>query len=115
MYALIKTLELLRTNNITLHELNQSIPKKFFKTVIVPCPWESKGTVMRKMIELSEGKPRVLVDGVKLIFEDGWVLVLPDHDQAVCHIMAEAIEEQSCDSLIEQYTNHLKEFINSEA
>ncbi len=113
MYALVKTLELLTINSVSLHELNQSIPRKFFKTAIVPCPWESKGTVMRKMTELSEGKPRVLVDGVKLIFEDGWVLVLPDHDRAVCHVMVEAAEEHRCHSLIAEYENHVKEFIDS--
>jgi mannose-1-phosphate guanylyltransferase/phosphomannomutase len=55
------------------------------------CPWNLKGAVMRRMTEkLREGRVS-LVDGIK-IFLDGseWALVLPDAEEPLFHVYAEA-------------------------
>ena len=45
---------------------------------------------MRTLVERSQGRDLVLVDGVKVIEEDGWALVLPDPEEPVTHVWAEA-------------------------
>ena len=37
---------------------------------------------MRGVIERAKDQPTVLVDGVKIIYPDGWALVLPDPETA---------------------------------
>ena len=46
----------------------------------VPTPMEQKGLVMRTLMEqlTDEGAELVLVDGIKVVSDDGWALVVPD-------------------------------------
>ena len=45
----------------------------------VPTPWERKGAVMRgDGASAPARRDVVLVDGVKIVYPDGWALVLPD-------------------------------------
>ena len=44
----------------------------------VPCPWSRKGTVMRKLIVGSDSSQRQLIDGVRIMEDDGWVLLTPE-------------------------------------
>lgn len=55
------------------------------------CPWSSKGRVMRGLAERFGGDPDViLTDGVKLSLDEGWVLMLPDPDNPLFYVYAEA-------------------------
>ena len=56
----------------------------------VHTPWDQKGMVMRTLVERSKGRELVLVDGVKVIEDDGWALVLPDPEEPLTHVWAEA-------------------------
>ncbi len=55
-------------------------------------PWEQKGLVMRTIVEQAKDRETVLVDGVKVIHDDGWALVLPDPEEPVTHVWAEGGE-----------------------
>jgi len=55
------------------------------------CPWSAKGRVMRGLAERFGGDPdAILTDGVRLNVEGGWVLMLPDPDNPVFYVYAEA-------------------------
>ena len=56
----------------------------------VHTPWDQKGMLMRTLVERSQGRELVLVDGVKVIEDDGWALVLPDPEEPLTHVWAEA-------------------------
>ena len=60
----------------------------------VPTPWERKGAVMRGAIERAKGNEVVLVDGVKILYPDGWALVLPDPELPVMHVWAEGCDRR---------------------
>ena len=45
---------------------------------------------MRTLVERSQGRDLVLVDGVKVIEDDGWALVVPDPEEPLTHVWAEA-------------------------
>ena len=49
---------------------------------------------MREMVERAKDHPTVLVDGVKILYPDGWALVLPDPELAVTHVWADAVERR---------------------
>ncbi len=90
MFSIGKTLEMLATSGQTLAQINAAIPIREMYTYEVSCPWESKGTIMRRAMEYSESMDRQLVDGIK-IFEAGKsVLLVPDRERAVFHVLAEA-------------------------
>src|SRR5919202_104633 len=55
------------------------------------CPWAAKGRVMRGLAEKFGGDPdAILTDGVKLNLDEGWVLMLPDPDNPLFYVYAEA-------------------------
>jgi mannose-1-phosphate guanylyltransferase/phosphomannomutase len=89
MAAFVALLELLATTGQTLSKVKASLPATCVAEESVPTPWELKGMVMRTLLEQADGAV-VLIDGVKVITTDGWVLALPDPEEPVTHIWAEA-------------------------
>jgi mannose-1-phosphate guanylyltransferase/phosphomannomutase len=55
------------------------------------CPWAAKGRVMRGLSErFGDDADAILTDGVKLYLDEGWVLMLPDPDNPLFYVYAEA-------------------------
>jgi mannose-1-phosphate guanylyltransferase/phosphomannomutase len=63
-------------------------------------------------VEASGDKELVLVDGVKLIVDDGWVLVLPDPEQPLTHVWAEGATIADARSLAQQYARTIRQVLN---
>ena len=59
-------------------------------TARCPCPWARKGLVMRLLNERLADRELDLLDGIKAFDERGWVQVLPDPDEPLVHVYAEA-------------------------
>jgi mannose-1-phosphate guanylyltransferase/phosphomannomutase len=78
-------LETLAKSGSDLVALKQETPVRDPSHIELPCPWESKGTIMRRMSELHRDTAE-FVEGVKEREEDGYTLVLPDKDRPVLHI-----------------------------
>ena len=68
----------------------------------VPTPMEQKGLVMRTLMEqlTDEGAELVLVDGIKVVSERGWALVVPDPADPVTHVWAEGADLESSEALV---------------
>jgi mannose-1-phosphate guanylyltransferase/phosphomannomutase len=110
LMALAKLLEFLATQQTTLSEVIASLPP--FKVIHerVPCPWEVKGTVMRRLIENSPSDQVDTTDGVKIwINETEWVLVLPDPDYPQFQIYAESASQAQALALVQRYAELVEE------
>ncbi|MBK6291940.1 MAG: NTP transferase domain-containing protein [Candidatus Kapabacteria bacterium] len=90
MYTACRILDMLAQTDHQLSELDRTLPKRHQSTVSVPCPYEARGTVMRKAMEHSEGMQRLLVDGVRVSKDGVTVLLAPDKEEALFTITAEA-------------------------
>ena len=82
-------LELLARTGTRLSKLVSTLPRTHVVHETVATPSEQKGTIMRSLVENAD-RDLVLVDGVKIVDDDGWVLVLPDPEQPISHVWAEA-------------------------
>ena len=87
--SFVKLLGLLARTGLPLSKMAESVPAFHQAHEVVPTPWEQKGLVMRTLVEACKDDEMVLVDGVKLVQADGWVLVIPDPDEASTHVWAE--------------------------
>jgi len=101
MFAMAKLLELMAKSGQHFGELYDSIPWTTMVRDQVPCSWEMKGKVMRRLMEFSEGLKREVVDGVRIYDDDSWVLVIPDREQAFFHVIAESPLERKARKLLE--------------
>jgi mannose-1-phosphate guanylyltransferase/phosphomannomutase len=107
--TLLHLLDLLVGADEKLSEIGARIPPSFVSHVEVPTPWDTKGAVMREIVERSKGEDLVLVDGVKIIRPEGWVLVLPDPERPVTHVWAEGDTEREARRLVAVQSGRIAE------
>ena len=107
MFAIVKIMELMARYNVSLNAQAQEIPPFETFHIKVPCPWDKKGLVMRQAIEAVQSLTHELIDGVKVFVDGGWVLLLPDPDEATFHIWVEAASKNQARALMKEYSQKL--------
>lgn len=103
MFSAGKILEMLALSGKTIADIEAVLPQKHQHHELISCPWEKKGYLMRRAMEYSDGKERELIDGVKIIDGDKWVLMLPDKERGNFHIITEANTERDALAFSKQY------------
>lgn len=88
--AFVHLLSMLAGSGLRLSKVVAGLPPVHLAHEAVPTSWDKKGLVMRTFVESTRGAELVLVDGVKVLEEDGFVLVVPDPEEPVTHVFAEA-------------------------
>jgi mannose-1-phosphate guanylyltransferase/phosphomannomutase len=53
----------------------------------------------------------VLLDGVKIPREGGWVLVLPDPEEATTHVWAEAASAAAARQVAQEYARRIRQSV----
>jgi mannose-1-phosphate guanylyltransferase/phosphomannomutase len=76
----------------------------------VPCSWEKKGTIMRKLIENTRAENVQLLDGVKIWHGKSWVIVIPDADKPIFHVNAEGNHMEESNQLALRYVQLIQEW-----
>jgi mannose-1-phosphate guanylyltransferase/phosphomannomutase len=109
--TLVKLLDLLAATDRTLSSIVKQLPRIHIAHETVATPWERKGSVMREMVELAGSRDVVLVDGVKVLHDDGWALVLPDPEEALTHVWAEAGGDQAARQLAQEYARRIRQLL----
>ena len=107
--AFVVMLQLLARSRRHLSDVVAALPEVHIAVDSVPTPWEAKGQVMRQLIEKSSGRNQVLLDGVKLMLDDAWVLCLPDPDEPITRIWAEATTVRTAQQLVEEYGRRIRQ------
>ncbi len=76
----------------------------------VATPLEQKGLIMRTLMEqlAEEGAELVLVDGIKVVSDQGWALVVPDPEDPVTHVWAEGSDLLASESLAAAFVERIR-------
>ncbi len=109
--TLVHLLSLLAISGSGLADVARSLPKAHLCHRTVITPWEQKGMIMRTMVETNQDRDLVLVDGVKVPLEDGWVLVVPDPDEPVTHVWAEGSDDRAATRLAETFARRIEDLL----
>ncbi len=109
MAGLVKILDFMSINNYKLSDLVDMIPDFYISKSEVECPWESKGKVIRKIMQENNGEGIETLEGVKVFQEGGWVLVLPDAEKPVCNVISESYSAEFAEELTNIYINKIRE------
>ncbi len=110
MYGVAKIMEMVAHADKSLAELDAMIPRRSIVSRAVDCPWEFKGRVMRRAMEHSEKTPRQLLDGVKIFLDDKWVLLIPDKERPLFHIIVETDSHEHSAGLAREYEMLVREW-----
>lgn len=111
--GLIRIIEFMCYTNTSLSELLAEIPDFYVVRKSIKCPWELKGTVMRKIINEYRDNRLDLLDGIKLCTESGWVLVAPNADKPIFRVIAESSSKSQAEELCSRYIDILEKIINN--
>ncbi|MFQ5868642.1 MAG: hypothetical protein ACE5JC_01945 [Candidatus Zixiibacteriota bacterium] len=65
---------------------------------------------MRELLQFTAESKRELIDGVRVVEDDSWVLVIPDRRQAFFEVIAESWEKRQAEELVESFSRKLLEW-----
>jgi phosphomannomutase/phosphoglucomutase len=94
-------LEILAKKKTTLSQLISKLPKYYIIKERRDCPNELKKRVHQEVLSQTEGLNRMTLDGVKVFFKDGSVLIRPSGTEAIYRIVAEAKNEGRAKKIVE--------------
>jgi mannose-1-phosphate guanylyltransferase/phosphomannomutase len=101
--AFTNVLAMMAATGLTLSKIVSQSPTAHIAHRGVVTPWEQKGMVMRTLVERLEDHELILVDGVKVVHDDGWALVLPDPDEPLTHVWAEGTSQDDASRRADEY------------
>jgi mannose-1-phosphate guanylyltransferase/phosphomannomutase len=107
----VKVLGLLAASGQRLSKVVNSLPRVHIVHESVVTPWEQKGLVMRTLVERIKDRELVLVDGVKVLHDGGWALVLPDVEEPVTHVWAEGASDAEARALAQEYARRIRQML----
>jgi mannose-1-phosphate guanylyltransferase/phosphomannomutase len=110
MYDVIKILELMAKTKKRLGDLRGELEQFYWIKEMMPCDWSKKGQVMRELIQYTEKSKRELIDGVRVLLDDAWVLVVPDRRKANFHIYIESKDKTVAEKLFKEYSQKIEEW-----
>ncbi|MDT8440039.1 MAG: mannose-1-phosphate guanyltransferase [Desulfuromonadales bacterium] len=103
LFMVAKIMELSCRTGLTLDQAFAQLPQHSYHHIQLPCSWECKGGLMRRMSEDAVDRNASFIDGVRIDTERGWVLVLPDQHRPLAHIFVESADAATADSLLASY------------
>ena len=104
-----KTLELISMASNPLSAIIDDLPPTHMVQRDVPTPWDLRGAVMRHVASVEVPGRLVLLDGVKVIEDDGWALVIPLPDEPACRVWAEGPSRERAEEIAARYVALVEE------
>ncbi|MDO9514326.1 MAG: sugar phosphate nucleotidyltransferase, partial [Elusimicrobiota bacterium] len=86
MFSICKIIELCSELGVSLAEIASKIKDPEISGRSIYCPWEKKGLLMRKLAEAFPAAKTELVDGIKVIEKNSWILFMPSSDRAAFNL-----------------------------
>jgi mannose-1-phosphate guanylyltransferase/phosphomannomutase len=107
LFTTARLVELLTLEGVRLADVVAELPPYHQSHLEVPCPWEAKGRVMRRLGERYPSEIGPGVEGVHIYHEAARVLVIPDADLALFHVYAEGSSPEDAAHLGDRYAGEL--------
>lgn len=114
LYATLRLIEILTRTGKTMSQLLEDIPKTFNTPEIrVDCPDEVKFKVVDKITKIFRSKHDVIdIDGVRVLFDDGWGLVRASNTQPALVLRFEAMSPERREEIRTYVEKTLEEIIS---
>lgn len=112
IYGSLRLAEIVSQSSRPLSELLADVPKTYSTPEIrVPCSDEHKFEVVRKAKEYFQARYKTIdIDGVRILFEDGWGLIRASNTQPVLVLRFEALSEKRLSEIKDLVESKVQEF-----
>lgn len=105
--ALIMLIDYLGGNNITLESLLKEIPDSHIINSSVSCPASRQAQVLEKISSRYNISATSISDGIKIPFENGWVIIVPSRSNSSINVISHGISEEYARELCEICTDDI--------
>ncbi len=95
----------------TVSELNETLPQYYQSKKKVECPNDLKKTVLKDLAEKLDDHNIDKTDGLRIVFEEGWLLLRPSGTEPIFRCFSEAKSEEKVKELSEKGMKLLKESV----
>ncbi len=104
VFASLKVIEMMSKHDFVISDIAKQMATFYYTSIQQECPNSLKGTMMRKFLEDSKGKPSSMVDGVKIwVDEDAWILMIPDQYTDNLNLYVQAKDKTQGDAILKTY------------
>lgn len=112
IWATGKIIDYLVDNDMVLNKLLQEIPEYFYFKKEIPCKWDNKGNIIRRLTEdRKEGVE--LKEGIRFIDDNGWALIIPDEEKPRFNLYIEGHDEEYAEELWIKYDSKIRRLLNN--
>ncbi|MDH4214219.1 MAG: phosphoglucosamine mutase [Candidatus Thorarchaeota archaeon] len=94
--------EMIALEGKTLSQLVSELPTYFNTKVKVPVPQDKKESILTALLDISKNMNRITIDGIKIIRDDGWILIRPSGTEPLYRCFAEGKTQETADRLSEE-------------
>lgn len=115
IFSFVKLLEFMSRHKVTLSEVQALVPAVHMVTKELPCSSSEKGRVMRRLLEEMDDYETEMTDGLKIHFDQGWVLVVPAASAPSLLMWAEGSSAEQADALLDKVSEVLAELMEAPA
>ncbi|MEJ2519543.1 MAG: mannose-1-phosphate guanyltransferase [Desulfuromonadales bacterium] len=112
LFCAAKVMELSARAQLSLEQAFAKLPQYTYYHLQLPCAWESKGGLMRRMSEEAVDQQATFTDGVRIDTDRGWILVLPDQHRPIAHLHVEAFAPTDAEVLRDHYRDKVSGWLN---
>ncbi len=92
--AIIILLDCLYTNNLTVESLLTEIPPTNVITTTVTCPKAEQRNAIKQLYSHHKAEIPRTANSLKINFDNGWVLVVPDRDRSLIKVISYAVSKE---------------------
>jgi len=103
--------EIVATEGKALSELIGELPTYASTKTKVSVPVEKKHRILDVLLDMTEGQDRVTLDGIKLIYDEGWILLRPSGTEPLWRCFAEGKSQRVADKLAQKGVKLIQEAI----
>ena len=113
IFTSAKITEILARENTRLAKLSMDLPSLYMARDTVPSPLELRGQIMRSLIEEFRDRQIDTIDGIKVFYDDTWVLMHPSTEEPVINLYAEAPSNDAANKAIQEYAEKIRGLLKS--
>ena len=81
--------EIMSSEGKTLSDLISELPTYYTEKQKLKIPVEKMDSMMEKLLVFTKDEERITIDGIKLFYDDGWILIRPSGTEPLYRIFAE--------------------------
>ena len=113
LLATAKVVEYLARTGGRISKIRKDVYQPRLVRGVVMVPWNERGRIMRRLATDYPDSRVETLEGIKLLVNDGWVLINPSSDEPVFEIVAESTNAAIATNILREFQTKVSEIVNA--